>query len=193
VAGGTAATTCRLAVPRALRRHRDPRRIIDGVEGHPCGRVAWSLQQDFACRRRVARHDERLSEQCYGCRSETDDEERAQKLTTETRSPRRSQGLCCNRAFESKRGQLPNQQQSAPVPSVLSGNSPRCGGTLKRQPQRSQRTQKWVREPEDSGCWFCEPWVFCGSLQADPCPPWLPPFEPGGRRLCWAPWCPHLP
>jgi hypothetical protein len=45
-----------------------------------------------------------------------------------------------------------------------------------------------VREPEDSGCWFCEPWVFCGSLQADPCPPWLPPFEPGGRRLCLAPW-----
>jgi hypothetical protein len=56
--------------------------------------------------------------QSKGCRSETDDAERAQKLTTETRRPRRSQGLCCNRAFESKRGQLPNQQQSAPVPSV---------------------------------------------------------------------------
>jgi len=114
---------------RKIARDFCPQAVIRPVS--PLIRLAWVVRNSHASpgyRRAILFLDEEtpgLGGPNQRCRSETDGAERAQKLTTETRSPQRSRGLCCNCALESKRGQRTGQQQSAPVPSVLRG-APIC-------------------------------------------------------------------
>jgi hypothetical protein len=63
--------------------------------------------------------------QFNGCRSETDDAERAQKLTTQTRSPRRSQGLYCTALSNRSGVSFRTNNSPLPCPPCLRG-APIC-------------------------------------------------------------------